>query len=144
MHVIEKAAHWALAAFMAAVAYLASMALGVFLTLKLLGLQVGVQAPSDFQPPIGTLGMAVLAGIMFFVPLAVATFVGAMTAPFAQRRLAAIAFPVLVFAVITWMTHTGHHGLDVRRLLGTMASCAAPGGLVYIRWRRHQSRLNGT
>jgi hypothetical protein len=140
MHVIEKAVHWAFAAFVAIVAYFAAMALGAFLTLKLVGLQVGVHPPADFQPQIGTAGITLLAGILLFAPLALATFVGAMTAPFAQRGLAAVVFPVLVFAAMTWMTHAGHHGLAIATLLETAASCAVPGGLVFIRWQRQQSR----
>jgi hypothetical protein len=143
MHVIEKVVHWAFAAFMATVAYFGAMVLGALLTLKLLGLQVGIQPPADFQPQIGTTGLTLLVGILLFVPLALATFVGAMTAPFAQRGLAAVVFPVLVFAAITWMTRAGPHGLAFVALLETAASCAVPGSLVFIRWRRQRSRVGG-
>jgi hypothetical protein len=143
MHVIEKAAHWVFAAFMAAVAWFVCMVLGAFLTVKLMGLQVGVQPPVGFQPQIGTAGMTVLFGIILFAPLTVATFVGAMTAPFAQRGIAAIVFPVLVLAAVILMTYAGpqHHGPDFVMLLEMATSCAVPGGLVYIRRRRQQSRI---
>jgi hypothetical protein len=56
-------------------------------------------------------------------------------------------FPVLVFAAaVTLMIHGGakHHDLDVVKLLVTVASCAVPGGLIYIRWWRQQSRIAGS
>ena len=68
-----------------------------------------------------------------------------ITAPYAQRGLAAIVFPVLVFAAINLLAHVGldHHGLGIVALLETAASCAAAGGLVHIRWWRRQSRIAG-
>jgi len=131
---------------MAAIAYIASITLGAFIMLKFLGLHAGVQPPANFQPPIGTGGMVLLAEAILFVPPAVATFVGAMTAPYAQRGLAAVVFPVLVFASITVMTTTGphFHGLHITTLLETALSCAVPGTLVYILLHRQRSRSVGT
>jgi hypothetical protein len=144
MQVIENAAHWALAVCMAAIAYLVSLVLCGFLGFKLLGLQVGVQPSADLHSQIGITGMIILGFIAMFVPLAVATFVGAMTAPFAQRGLAAVVFPVLVFTAMMILLMNGgphHHGLNTAVLLGTAASCAGPGGLVYVRWRRQRLRI---
>ena len=90
-----------------------------------------VKVPVDYQQSIGATGMGLLVGIMF---------VGAMTAPFAQRGRAAVVFPVLVFVAITLMTQAGpqQHGLSIVTLLETAVSCAVPGGLVYLRWRRRE------
>jgi hypothetical protein len=70
---------------------------------------------------------------MLFAPLAIATFAGAMTAPFTQRGVPAIAFPVLVFAAMTLMSFAGphHDGPDIRTV-EMAASCAGPAGMVFI------------
>jgi len=143
MKLMEKAVQWASAAFMATVVYLISIVLCAFLTVKLMGLQLDVQPPADFKPPIGSAGMYLLVSIPLFIPLAMAIFVGAVTAPFVHRGIAAVVFPILVFAAMVLMTQTSaqHQGRNIATLLEMAASCAALGVVVYVRWWRQQSRI---
>ena len=140
---IHKIVHWAFAVFISAIAFLLSIALSIWLTLRLGGFHVPAPPSADLQSQSGPFAMSVMAGIILFLPPAAATFVGAMTAPFAQRGIAAVVFPVLVFAAITLMPLAGHphQALNIARMLETAANCAVPGGLVYLWWRRQQSRI---
>ncbi len=144
MHVCKNLAQWAFAVLLAAVAFLVCVLLGAFLTM----FQVVVPPPAGFLLQIRSPGsLFLIACFLTFVPSAAATFVGAMTAPFAQWGLAAVVFPILVFASISLLGFAGLHqpppNYILPVLLGQAATCVGAGGLVYIWWRRRRSRSAG-
>lgn len=145
MRIIEKLLHWVFALFMAIVAWVLTLGAGAVLMLKLVGLPIGAKPPPDFQPWIGNTAFMYVTVAMMLAPLVVATFVGAMTAPFTQRGIAAIAFPVLMFAGFTALMLRGdvHYGSFLIIHLEAAACCAAPGVFVYFRSRRHRVRRAG-
>lgn len=143
MRMIEKAFHWAFAIFMAFAAYFVTIVLVSLVVVKLEGLKVGVQPPGDFHSAIGPATMSVFAALILYAPYVVATVVGVITAPFAQRRLAAVVMPVMVFAAVTAMYSSTHnlHGLGIETLSKQAASCALPGALFFLLRLRQQSRI---
>ena len=138
MKILEKILHWAFAAFFAIVSYFASMFAMAVLLLKMIGLEIGVAPPADFQPRVGSAVLGAAATCMFLLPAMVAAFLGAITAPNSQRLAALAVFPVSVWVGLNLMMHSGRPagGVDPRFLLESGASCAFVGIVLYLGWRR--------
>src|SRR5580698_5203358 len=99
MNTLRHTAQWVFALVISVIAYFATMAAFAFLFVWLEGLQVGAPMPADYHLRTNPLMFRVIVNCTVFVPLIVSAFFGAITAPNAQRGVALVAFPLLVFLV---------------------------------------------
>ena len=137
----EIIAQWMFAAFMAAVSFFCSLFLLALLFLELDGLPVGAKPPPDFHSSLSPTMVWIVVTSMLLVPLFVASYVGAITVPNSQLRLASVVFPLSIFLIdIVPSLGRAHQGFGIENLLETGASCAMAAVCLHFRWKRQQSR----
>jgi hypothetical protein len=143
MRNIEIIGQWIFALFMAVVSFFCSIFLLVFLSLKLDGLSIGTKLPPDFHSSLNPTMFWIIAASMIPVPLIVASYVGAITAPNSQLGFASIVFPlsVFLFANIPFSGRANQR-FDIKFVLESGASCAIAAVCLYFKWKRQQSKRN--
>jgi hypothetical protein len=146
MRKIEIIAQWIFASFMAVVSFLCSLFLLTFLFLELLGLPIGTKPPPDFHSSLSPTVFWVIATSMLLIPLFVASYVGAITAPNSQLRLASVVFPFSTFLFINIVPSLGrgNQSFSIEYFLETGASCTIAGVCLYFRWKRQLSKRTAT
>jgi hypothetical protein len=134
-------AQWIFAVFVAIASYLCSLILFAVLFGRLQGLPWGAQSPPDFHSPLNPIVFWVAADIMVYLPLVVASYLGAIAAPRSQLRAASIVIPCLVFLLISFgpSLWTGRWGTSIQFLLEAGAACAIAAAFLYFRWKRQAS-----
>jgi hypothetical protein len=143
MRYIEIVVQWMFALFMAVVAFFGTLLLLVFLLLELEGLPIGTKPPPDFHSSLNPTLLWMIATSILLVPLFVASYVGAITAPNSRSGLASIVFPLSVFLLFNLpYSARANHRFNIDSFLGSGAVCAIAAACLYFRWKRQQSRRN--
>jgi hypothetical protein len=144
MRNLKSIAQWMFAVFVAIASWLCSFLLLALLFGRLQGAPWGAKVPPDFQSPLNPIVFWIAAKIMVYLPLVVASYLGAIAAPRSQLRSASIVFPCLVFSLffIVPSLGTGRWGASIQVLLEAGAACAIAAGLLYFRWKRQDSRIS--
>jgi hypothetical protein len=126
---------------MSIVSYFISLLFFAFIIARLGRPSIEAQTPTGVHS-ISNPVFIFVAFCAIFLPLMIASFVGAITAPNPQRRVAGVVFPALVFLVINLVTYLGaaNHKPNVNFLLESAASCAVVGIFLYFKWKRQQPK----
>jgi hypothetical protein len=144
MRNMEIIGQWIFALFMTVVSFFFSLFLLAFFLLKLDGLPIETKPPPDFHSSLNPTIFWIIAASMMFVPLIVASYVGATTAPNSQLGFASIVFPLSVFLFANMIPSSGrvNQSFDIKYVLETGASCAIAAVCLYFRWKRQQLKRN--
>lgn len=129
---IEILFQWIFALFMAVVSLCFSFFGVIFLGLKL----------QEFLMGLGLQAGWVIAPSMTVIPAIVGSYVGAITAPNSQLKIASIVFPSSVFLImnIVLSSGKGSQSLYIQNFLETGAGCMIAATCLYVRWKRQLSR----
>jgi hypothetical protein len=142
VRIFETTAHWLFAIFMTVISYFATLILLAFVLVKLEGIPIGSQIPPGFHPRLSPIVFGAIAYGVMFLPMTIASYVGAATAPKSQLRVACIVFPFFVFLAVSIVPYLSgrSNSNSIIYLMEMGASCAVGGGLLYLRWKHHKSR----
>jgi hypothetical protein len=141
MRNVKSIAQWMLAVFVAIASWLCSFLLLALIYGRLQGAPWGAKLPPGFHSTWNPMTLRMAVDTMVYLPLFVASYLGGITTPKSQLRVASIVFPCFVcsFSFIAPSLVTGKWGISIQALLEAAGACAIAAALLYFSWKRRGS-----